>query len=66
MKLGGKNKQKSWIRDLHNWNVSVLLVGEEGLILKKIEKITHFQLTKKRSDLHENSLEGPRNSDLLF
>ena len=27
MKLGGKNKQKSWIRDLHNWNGSALLGG---------------------------------------
>ena len=32
MKLGGKNKQKSYIRDLHNWNGSALLGG--GLILK--------------------------------
>ena len=27
MKLGGKNKQKSYIRDLHNWNGSDLLGG---------------------------------------
>ena len=27
MKLGGKNKQKSYIRDLHNWNRSDLLGG---------------------------------------
>ena len=32
MKLGGKNKQKSYIRDLHNWNGSAFLEG--GLILK--------------------------------
>ena len=33
MKLGGKNKQKSYIRDLLNWNGSALL-GGGGLILK--------------------------------
>ena len=27
MKFGGKNKQKSYIRDLHNWNGSDLLGG---------------------------------------
>ena len=32
MKLGGENNQKSYIRDLHNWNRSTLLGG--GLILK--------------------------------
>ena len=32
MKLGGENNQKSYIRDLNNWNGSVLLGG--GLILK--------------------------------
>ena len=41
MKLGGKNKQKSYIRDLHNWNGSALL-GGGGLILKNIEKMTYF------------------------
>ena len=25
MKLGGENNQKSYIRDLHNWNGSALL-----------------------------------------
>ena len=31
MKLGGKNKQKSYICDLHNWNGSALLgVGGRG------------------------------------
>ena len=32
MKPGWKNKQKSYIRDLNNWNGSYLLGG--GLILK--------------------------------
>ena len=27
MELGGKNKQKSYIRDLHNWNGSALWGG---------------------------------------
>ena len=30
MKLGGKNKQKSYIRDLHNWNGSDLFGGGGG------------------------------------
>ena len=37
MKLGGKNRQKSYIRDLHNWNGSTLL-GGGGLILKNKKK----------------------------
>ena len=37
MKLGGKNKQKSYIRDLNNWNGSDLL-GGGGLILKNKKK----------------------------
>ena len=40
MKLGGKNKQKSYIRDLHNWNGSALLRG--GLNLKNKKKMTYF------------------------
>ena len=46
MKLGGKNKQKSYIRDLHNWNGSALLGG--GLILKDKKKLRIFNL--RRSD----------------
>ena len=38
MKLGGKNKQKSYIRDLHNWNGSDSIWGEGGLILKNKKK----------------------------
>ena len=36
MKLGGKNKHKSQIRDSHNWNGTALFggVGWGGLILK--------------------------------
>ena len=41
MKLSGKNKQKSYIRDLHNWNGSALL-GGGGVTSKKLEKMTHF------------------------
>ena len=40
MKLGGKNKQKSQIRDLHNWNGSALLRG--GINSEKLEKMTYF------------------------
>ena len=48
MKPGGKNKQKSYIRDLYNWNGSVLLGGGGGLILKNKKKLRIFNL--RRSD----------------
>ena len=39
MKLGGKNKHKSWIRDLHNRNGSSLFEGAGGRVnSEKIEK----------------------------
>ena len=38
MKLGGKNKQKSSIRDLHNWNGSALLGGGGEVNSEKLEK----------------------------
>ena len=34
MKFGWKNKKKSCIRDLHNWNGSAQLRGGGGVILK--------------------------------
>ena len=43
MKLGGKNKQKSYIRDLHNWNGSALLGG--GMLILKNKKKTYVFLT---------------------
>ena len=45
MKLGGKNKQKSYIRDLYNWNGSALW---GGVILKNKKKLRIFNL--QRSD----------------
>ena len=36
MKLGWKNKQKSCIRDLHNWNGSAQFGG--GMIILKNKK----------------------------
>ena len=53
MKLGWKNKQKSYIRDLHNWNGSALLGGGGGLILKIKKKLGIYNLTSGRSDLNE-------------
>ena len=37
MKIDGKNKQKSKIRDLHNWNGSALLGWGGGLLILKNE-----------------------------
>ena len=44
MKLGGKNKQKYYVRDFHDWNGSAPLGG----ILKNKKKLRIFN--SRRSD----------------